>query len=109
MYGPITIKNLKPGKVMLYCRCGLSKDTPWCDNSHVGTPFKPMRWKVPEFSGATSRFSICHCKYTKKPPFCDGSHINLPLPFLAAQEKCQSDHSKIEKLCANCGFTPASE
>ncbi|KAJ9051656.1 hypothetical protein DSO57_1002790 [Entomophthora muscae] len=53
---------------MLYCRCGLSKDTPWCDNSHVGTPFKPMKWKVPEFSGATSRFSICHCKYTKKPP-----------------------------------------
>ncbi|KAJ9058431.1 hypothetical protein DSO57_1012455 [Entomophthora muscae] len=63
---------------MLYCRCGLSKDTPWCDNSHVGTPFKPMRWKVPEFSGATSRFSICHCKYTKKPPFCDGSRKYRP-------------------------------
>ncbi|KAI9296477.1 hypothetical protein K502DRAFT_289493 [Neoconidiobolus thromboides FSU 785] len=113
MFGPINLKNLTPGETKLYCRCGLSKDSPWCDNSHKGTPFKPMKWKVPEINSNSSivcnRFSICHCKYTKKPPFCDGTHYDLPIPFLKAHKKCNEDHDKITKICHHCGYTPGLE
>lgn len=30
-YGPSNIRDLKPGKKMKWCACGLSKKMPWCD------------------------------------------------------------------------------
>lgn len=66
--------ELKEGKRYLWCSCGLSKTQPFCDQSHVGTSFKPVRY-VGQHDGEEVLF--CGCKQTQTPPFCDGAHNNI--------------------------------
>lgn len=66
--------ELERGKSYLWCSCGLSKSQPFCDQSHRGTGFKPIRYIAKE-QGEEVLF--CNCKYTNDGPFCDGSHNNL--------------------------------
>ncbi len=54
----------------LWCRCGRSKNQPFCDASHHGTKFKPMLCTAKREGKA----KLCQCKLTKSPPFCDNSH-----------------------------------
>ncbi|HLT74029.1 MAG TPA: CDGSH iron-sulfur domain-containing protein [Ohtaekwangia sp.] len=64
--------TLEPGRTYLWCQCGLSRNQPFCDNSHAGTTIQP---KV--FSVYTRRTVwLCVCKRTRKVPYCDGSHLN---------------------------------
>ncbi|KAJ3113876.1 hypothetical protein HDU96_002829 [Phlyctochytrium bullatum] len=109
MYGPINVRNVTVGEVKRWCTCGLSKTQPWCDNSHIGTGFKPLRWVVPgtiKDGRAQSMYQICNCKYTKAPPYCDASHTSIPLKYVQAQRECKEDHAAIKKLCTKCGFRP---
>ena len=57
-----------------WCACGRSAGQPFCDGSHEGTGFEPVRLEVtePEF------IYWCGCKHTKKAGRCDGSHRHLP-------------------------------
>jgi CDGSH-type Zn-finger protein len=69
---PIEVQ-LEAGKTYKWCQCGLSKNQPFCDNSHVGTNIEP---KV--FSVYTSRkVWLCVCKKTRNVPYCDGSHMKM--------------------------------
>jgi len=65
--------TLPPG-VYLWCSCGRSERQPWCDDSHQGTGFQPVRVVIDE----QRRVSMCQCKHSSKAPFCDGSHGDLP-------------------------------
>ena len=38
--GPIGVDVIE-GKNYAWCSCGLSKNQPFCDNSHKGSEFKP--------------------------------------------------------------------
>jgi CDGSH-type Zn-finger protein len=67
--GPYQV-DLEEGKAYFYCRCGRSKKQPFCDGSHKGTSFEPMRFVAP----STGTFNICGCKSTDDEPFCDGTH-----------------------------------
>lgn len=67
--GPYQVE-LQEGKDYWYCRCGRSKSQPFCDGSHKGTSFSPMKFKVER----TGVFNLCGCKATDDEPFCDGSH-----------------------------------
>jgi CDGSH-type Zn-finger protein len=58
------------GKTYWWCACGRSKTQPFCDGSHKGTAFTPLRYQAAE-SGAKW---FCVCKRTQNAPFCDGSH-----------------------------------
>lgn len=68
------ILELEPGTYW-WCRCGRSKTQPWCDGSHQGTSFAPLKLEVKE----STRMALCNCKHTKHEPMCDGSHSRLPI------------------------------
>ena len=63
--------SLKPGKKYFWCRCGLSKKQPYCDGSHKGSPFSPLKFEVEE---EMPEGFLCGCKQTGTAPFCDGTH-----------------------------------
>jgi CDGSH-type Zn-finger protein len=56
-----------------WCRCGMTRDVPWCDSSHEGTSVTPMEFTIDE--PATK--AICDCGLTSGPPYCDGSHTTV--------------------------------
>ncbi len=65
--------NLKSGEEYLWCACGESKNQPFCDWSHVSTPFEPLPFTAKENTEAY----LCMCKQSKNPPYCDGTHATL--------------------------------
>lgn len=56
-----------------FCTCGHSKGQPFCDGSHKGTGFAPLKVDLAE----PRTVAWCGCKHSKNPPYCDGSHNNL--------------------------------
>jgi CDGSH iron-sulfur domain-containing protein 3 len=67
--------DVEAGKDYFWCSCGQSKKQPFCDGSHKGSEFTPVKWSA-ETSG-TKWF--CTCKQTNGEPFCDGSHKAIPV------------------------------
>ncbi|MEM9617288.1 MAG: CDGSH iron-sulfur domain-containing protein [Pseudomonadota bacterium] len=65
--------DVEAGKNYFWCACGKSKTQPFCDGSHAGTVFAPMKWTASE----TKRVFFCCCKRTAGQPLCDGSHNKL--------------------------------
>ena len=56
-----------------WCSCGRSANQPFCDGSHKGSSFRPVKVEVAE----EKKVYLCGCKHTKTPPFCDGTHKGL--------------------------------
>lgn len=65
--------EVEAGKDYFWCACGKSKTQPFCDGSHKGTDFRPVRYTAEK--DETKWF--CACKQTNGQPFCDGSHKAL--------------------------------
>ena len=61
---------VETGKSYYWCSCGLSKNQPFCDKSHKGTDFVPVKYVADK----NQNVYFCGCKQTQKPPLCDGSH-----------------------------------
>jgi len=66
--------EVEAGKAYWWCACGKSSKQPFCDGSHKGGSFAPMKFEPTE-SGTVS---FCGCKQSKNMPRCDGSHKALP-------------------------------
>ena len=65
--------EVEAGKAYWWCACGQSKAQPFCDGSHKGTAFSPLKYQAER----TGPVWFCGCKRTKSPPTCDGSHKAL--------------------------------
>ena len=66
--------DVEAGKDYYWCACGKSSKQPFCDGSHKGSTFSPMKYTA----GQTGRVFFCTCKRTGKQPTCDGTHKTLP-------------------------------
>ena len=66
-------EDVEEGKTYFWCSCGRSKNQPFCDGSHKGTGFEPVKW----VADSTRKRAFCGCKMTSNPPFCDGTHKEL--------------------------------
>lgn len=69
---PIIVHLMKEEKY-LWCKCGLSKNQPYCDGSHHGTKYKPIDFTAKR----DGTVKLCNCKISKSPPFCDNSHMEM--------------------------------
>ena len=63
------VQKTKPGTYW-WCQCGLSSTQPFCDGSHKGTGFGPVKQEIE----TERQVAWCTCKKTGSAPFCDGSH-----------------------------------
>lgn len=69
--GPF-VRELKAGTYW-WCRCGRSKNQPFCDGSHQGTGLEPQKLELK----TDQRVALCGCKRTGNAPHCDGTHAKF--------------------------------
>jgi len=65
--------EVEAGKDYFWCSCGKSAKQPFCDGSHKGSEFTPVKYTAEK----DGRLFFCGCKETKSAPLCDGTHKTL--------------------------------
>ncbi|WP_323780518.1 CDGSH iron-sulfur domain-containing protein [Leisingera sp.] len=65
--------EVSEGKTYFWCACGKSSKQPFCDGSHKGTAFAPVKYTAEK----DGKLFFCGCKHSGKKPLCDGSHAKL--------------------------------
>jgi len=66
------VLDMEPG-TYFWCSCGQSAKQPYCDGSHKGTAFRPVKTEIKEAKKA----AWCGCKHSANAPFCDGKHAKI--------------------------------
>ncbi len=69
---PVAVE-VTEGEKYWWCACGKSKSQPFCDGSHKGSEFTPVKYVADK----SRRMFFCACKQSTRAPMCDGSHKEL--------------------------------
>ena len=56
-----------------WCACGRSQSQPFCDGSHKGTGFEPVKYIADD----DVMVAFCGCKRSRHSPHCDDTHISI--------------------------------
>jgi len=70
--GPYAVQ-VEAGKSYHWCACGRSAKQPFCDGTHKGSEFTPVKFEAK----ASGTVYLCGCKHTGDRPYCDGTHSTL--------------------------------
>lgn len=62
--------DVEAGKSYWWCACGRSATQPFCDGSHKGSSFTPVKYDADK----DGKVYFCGCKATSNRPLCDGTH-----------------------------------
>jgi CDGSH-type Zn-finger protein len=65
--------EVETGKDYYWCSCGKSKSQPFCDGSHKGSEFNPLKYTASE----SKTVYFCGCKNSSNGALCDGTHKSL--------------------------------
>lgn len=65
--------NVEKVKDYYWCSCGRSKAQPFCDGSHKGSEFTPVKYTADE----SKTVYFCGCKHSANGALCDGTHKSL--------------------------------
>lgn len=65
--------DVEAGKTYWWCACGKSATQPFCDGSHKGSEFTPVKFEATE----SKKMWFCACKHSARKPLCDGTHKTL--------------------------------
>jgi CDGSH iron-sulfur domain-containing protein 3 len=65
--------DVEAGKTYWWCSCGRSARQPFCDGTHKGSEFTPVKYDATE----TKQVWFCACKHSAHQPLCDGAHKKL--------------------------------
>jgi mannose-6-phosphate isomerase-like protein (cupin superfamily)/CDGSH-type Zn-finger protein len=105
------IARLKPylvsvtkDKIYLWCACGRSRNQPFCDGSHKGTGFLPLKW----VATSTEEKLFCACKRTMSAPLCDGTHNRLSDTYAEADPADRAETRLVDFLPVGGGALKAS-
>ena len=66
------VMEMEPG-TYFWCSCGESSKQPFCDGSHKGSNFSPVKVEITE----KQKVAWCTCKRSADGHDCDGSHKKL--------------------------------
>jgi CDGSH-type Zn-finger protein len=64
---------VEASKTYFWCACGKSANQPFCDGSHKGSGFTPIKYEATE----SKTVYFCGCKHSAQKPLCDGTHKSL--------------------------------
>jgi mannose-6-phosphate isomerase-like protein (cupin superfamily)/CDGSH-type Zn-finger protein len=95
--------DVEAGKTYFWCSCGRSETQPFCDGSHKGTDFEPLKWQATE----SGEQLFCACKHTKKSPICDGAHNSLSEKYAEAKPEDGADAVLVDYADAEGGASKA--
>ena len=65
--------EVEAGKTYFWCACGKSAKQPFCDGSHKGSEFSPVKHTAEK----DGKVFFCGCKHSSKGCLCDGTHAKL--------------------------------